>query len=92
MRSRVAGPDRDKVTEQEILVQPVGLVVTAWRLRLLAAMPGIGEDDGVAGLRLADQSFPGGDDVVLARIVVEEAHHLFGAGPVQRLRHVVAHR
>ena len=82
-------PDRDKAPEQKILVQPIGLIVTPFRLGLLAAVPGIGKHDGVAGLCLRHQSLPCGNDAVLACIVVDQAHHLFGAGPGQRFRDVV---
>ena len=57
-----ARSERQEFPEQEILVEPVGLVVTPLGLWLLAAMPCIGEDDGVAGLRLRRQIFPRGED------------------------------
>src|SRR5262245_57955779 len=41
------------------------------------------------GFALRHQSFPCGDDAILACIVVDQAHHLFGAGAGQRLRDVV---
>jgi hypothetical protein len=80
-----ARSERQEFPEQEILVEPVRLVVTPLGLGLLAAMPGIGEDDGVAGLRLGGQILPGGEDALLARIRIDEAHHLLGAGAGERL-------
>jgi hypothetical protein len=51
-------------------------------------VPSIGKDDGVAGLCLRHQPFPCGNDAVLAHIVVDQAHHLFGDGAGQRFRYI----
>ena len=75
--------------EQEVLVEPICLVLAPLWLRLLAAMPRIGEDDGVADLRLAHEILPCSGDALLACIRIDQTHHLLGAGSGQRLGHVL---
>ena len=58
-------------------------------LGLLSTMSGIAKDDRVAWFRLGEEFVPRHSDSSLARIIIEQARDLAGAGAVKSLDHVL---
>ena len=58
-------------------------------LAVLAPVHHVAKDDRVAWFRLGEEFVPRHSDSSLARIIIEQAHDLAGAGAVKSLGHVL---